>query len=148
MSIKLTYIVNVQAVIVHEGRYLMIVRSMAEEYAAGTLSFVGGKVEETSPVNDVLELSIRREIMEEVGVTVGDLHYLESTHFIGSDDMLVVNVMFLCAYAAGEVRAGSPDEVAEVLWLTAEAMRQHPALPEWTLRGLEKAEAMRLKLGW
>lgn len=148
MSTELRYIVNVQAVIVHEGRYLMIVRSMEEEHAAGTLSFVGGKVEEINPVEDVLELSIRREIMEEVGVTVGDLHYLESTHFIGSDDMLVVNVVFLCPYATGEVRAGSPDEVAEVLWLTAEEIRQHLALPAWTLRGLNKAEALRMKLGY
>lgn len=149
MSEAVRYIVNVQAVIVHEGRYLVIVRSMKEAHAGGTLSFVGGKVDDIHPVDDVLEVSIRREIMEEVGVTVGDLTYLESVHFTGSDNRdPVVNIVFLCPYVAGDAHVVSPDEVESVLWLTADELLAHPALPPWTLRTFTKAEALRVKLGY
>jgi 8-oxo-dGTP diphosphatase len=141
-----TYIVNVEGAIWHAGRYLVIVRGEAEEHAAGTLSWVGGKVEETEEAADVLENTLKREILEEVGVQVQDIHYVSNTHF--GTGVTCIDIVFLCRYASGEPTPQSPDEVAEILWLTADEIRVHPKTPVWIQASLERVEAARARLNW
>jgi len=89
------YIVNVEAAIVKDGRYLMIVRGQ-EEYAPGGLSFPGGKVEGAGSRDDILEETLRREIAEEVGLEVHDeMAYLRSSAFVAESEP-VVDMVFLC----------------------------------------------------
>ena len=123
------YIVNVEAAIIREGKYLLIVRGAGETYAAGVLAFVGGKMEETQNADDVLEDTIRREVLEEVGVTVSNIRYAYSTHFIGEAGALVLDIVFLCDYEAGEPRIADYEEVAEILYLSAEEILEHPKSP-------------------
>ena len=54
-SASFLFIVNVEAAVVHHGRYLMTIRSGQEAHAGGTLSFPGGKVEYVGPLANVLE---------------------------------------------------------------------------------------------
>ena len=62
------YIVNVEGVIYNQEdkKYLMVVRGAGEEYLPGVLTFPGGKVEGAEFEQDILETTIRREILEEV----------------------------------------------------------------------------------
>lgn len=69
-------IVNVEAAIVRDGRYLMIVWGEEESHAPGTLSIPGGKVEDAGLIGNVLEETLRREI---------GLIYIESKPFITDD---------------------------------------------------------------
>lgn len=142
------YIVNVEGAIVRDGTYLMVVRGSGETHAAGHLSFVGGKVEVAENADNVLEDTLRREIQEEVGVTVGKLAYVKSSHFVADDGDLVVDVIFLCQYEAGEPRIDDIEEVAAIHWLTAAEIMAHPAAQIWTRQGVELTEALRLRLGW
>lgn len=142
------YIVNVEGAILRDGRYLMIVRGAEEEYAAGVLALVGGKVEATENAKDVLEDTLRREIMEEVGVQVGDLAYVHSTQFIVEDGAMVVDIVFLCAYQWGEPRIDDPGEVADILWMSAEDVMQHPKAMPWLQDSIQQVEAVRCKLQW
>src|SRR5262245_13007556 len=103
------YIVNVEAAIVKDGRYLIIVRGERETHAAGALSMVGGKVEAAGSVKGILEVSLRREIAEEVGVEVADeLEYVESKSFVADDGDPVVDIVFLCRYRSGEPTSRDP----------------------------------------
>jgi len=53
-------------------------------------------------VQDVLEITIRREIMEEVGVEVhDDVNYVESHSFV-ADGEPYVDIVFLCRHKDGE----------------------------------------------
>ena len=43
-----------------------------------------------------------------------------------------------------ELTVGDPDEITEVLWLTAAEVTAHPKAPPWTRATIAKAEQVRL----
>ena len=141
------FIVNVEAAVVQNGRYLMVIRSEREAHAAGMLSFPGGKVEYEGALDDVLEATARREVLEETGITVAEeMAYVESKSF-GIDEP-VVDIVLLCRYQTGEIQPGDPDEVAGVEWLSAEEILAHPRTPSWTAASIRRAERVRQAKGW
>ena len=143
------YIVNVEAAIVHQGRYLIIVRGPEESHAPGGLALPGGKVEASGSVPDVLEATLCREIMEEVGVEVHDeMAYLESNAFVADDGEPVIDVVFLCRYKGGTPTIVDPGEVAAVQWMTPAEIRAHPQIPPWTRQSIERAERARAARRW
>jgi len=138
-----TYVVNVEAAIFHDDRWLMIMRSAEEAHAAGTLSFAGGKVEGAGVADNILEETLRREIAEEVSVTVaGTMRYVESKSFVADDGLPVIDVVFLCHYESGEPHALDPAEVASVAWMTFDEVMAHPKTPAWTRQRLRLAAAL------
>lgn len=142
-----TYIVNVEAAVVRDGRYLMIVRG-EEEYAPGGLNFPGGKVEGSGSTDDILEATLRREITEETALDVHDeMVYLRSSAFV-AEGIPVVDVVFLCRWRSGEAVAVDPGEVSAVRWMSADEATTHPEVPPWTRLSLELAERARLERGW
>lgn len=153
---SLTYVVNVEAFVWDgtpppEGRYLMMVRGVSEEMTPGALTPPGGKLEATGGEQDILEATLRREVLEEVGVEVVDPVYVESHAFEGQFDgrpIVVVDLVFLCRYASGEPRAQDPEEVAGIEWLTADALRSDPRALPFTLASLDRVEEVRRERGW
>jgi len=146
---SLWYIVNVEAAVVQEGRYLTIVRSERESHAAGVLSLPGGKVEHADNTPNVLEETLRRELLEEVGVQVKEgIAYVESNAFVADDGEQVINIVFLCRYKSGTPTAIDPDEVAAVQWLTTQEILNHPKTPPWTRQSIELAERIRAERQW
>lgn len=144
----ITYIVNVEAAIYENDRWLIIKRSDMEEHAPGLLSMVGGKVETDINEDDILEKTLIREIAEEVGIRVFEtLHYVESKSFLTDRGQAVVDVVFLCRYKSGEPRCISEDEVSEVYWMTCNEILENRNSPVWLMESIRKAEKMRLELG-
>ena len=90
-------------------------RGYAVSNAPGVLAFPGGKVEiEDGPV-DVLETAVRREVLEETGITVSaDLEYVRSVVFSTNDGTPVVDVLFTGEYVKGEPLITDLDEVADI----------------------------------
>lgn len=139
-----TYVVNVEAAIFHGDMWLMILRSAEEAHAAGALSFVGGKVEGAGIADNIIEETLRREIAEEVGVTIAQtMRYVESKSFIANDGLQVIDIVFLCRYESGEPRALDPSEVASVEWMTFDDVMAHPKSPVWTKQSLRLAAALK-----
>jgi 8-oxo-dGTP diphosphatase len=153
---SLTYVVNVEAFVwdgtpAPEGRYLMMVRGASEEIAPGALAPPGGKVEATGGEQDIIEATLRREVLEEVGVEVVDHVYVESHAFEGQFDgrpIVVVDLVFLCRYASGEPQAQDPEEVAGIEWLTPAALRSDPRALPFTLASFDRVEDVRRERGW
>ncbi len=139
------YIVNVEAAVYHDGRYLMIVRSEQDAYMPGGLAMPGGKVEDAGVTDDVLEETVRREVSEETNVTVADIVYVESHAFV-ADGSPVVDVVFLCRHAGGAPTVTDPREVAAIRWMTPDEIAQQAA--PWTRRSIELAEKKRIALQW
>jgi 8-oxo-dGTP diphosphatase len=137
------YIVNVEAAIIRDGKYLLIVRGSGESHAAGLLSFVGGKMEETQNSEDALESTLRREVLEEIGIQVKNIRYAYNTHFLADDGDKVLDVVFLCDYESGEPRIEDYEEVTDVLSLSAEEILEHPKSPIWLKQGVERIEKLR-----
>lgn len=142
-----SYIVNVEAAIYKDDKWLIIKRSEKEEHSPGVLSMVGGKVESTSVENQVLENNLKREIMEEVGIKVSEkIYYVESNSFILDRGQVVINIVFLCKYQSGEPKCMSPDEVSGVYWMSCTEVLSNENTPLWLKKSFEKLEKLRLKM--
>ncbi|MBU8732895.1 MULTISPECIES: NUDIX hydrolase [Cytobacillus] len=137
------FIVNVEGAIRKNDKWLIIERSKKEEHAGGLLSLVGGKVDIEGSSSNILERTVKREILEEVGVKVKDsLTYVNSTSFVTDTGQNVVDVVFLCEYESGEALPIIPDEVEKVFWLTSEEILNHPKSPIYLKENIKKAEAL------
>jgi 8-oxo-dGTP diphosphatase len=144
---NLLYIVNVEAAIYKSDKWLIIKRSEKEEHAPGLLSMVGGKVETKIAGNNVLEKTLIREIMEEVGIKISKpLHYVESKSFISDIGQAVIDVVFLCKYQSGEPKCMSVDEVSEIYWMSSTELLENKNAPIWLKESIEKAENIRLHI--
>ncbi len=143
-----SFVVNTQGLVLRDNRYLMIVRGEHEDQAPGALAPPGGKVEQSAESGGVLEEILRREILEETGVTVGRMAYVRSSQFTLETGESVVDIAFLCQFKSGEAHVADPDEVAEVLWLTVEEIDAHNRTPPWTRAAVTAAEATRKTLAW
>jgi ADP-ribose pyrophosphatase YjhB (NUDIX family) len=138
------FIVNVEGAIFKDDKWLVIERSTKEEHAGGTISLVGGKVEQKGNTVDVLESTVKREIFEEVGVKISDtLQFVYSSSFVAESGSNVINVVFLCEYQSGEPYIKSPDEVQNVQWLTYEEIINHPKTPTWTKESFVRSKNAR-----
>jgi len=137
------YIVAVQGIVYHDGRYLMIVRSEMDENAPGTLTFPAGKVEGVVDLDDVLELALVREVREETGIEIApNPRYLRSHEFRADNGQSIILVDYLCRYAGGHAVIGDPAEVSDVRWMTPSEILSSPKAPPWTRAALQTAEAV------
>lgn len=144
---NLSYIVNVEAAIYKNDKWLIIKRSEKEEHAPGLLAMVGGKVETKASENTVLEETLMREIMEEVDIQISKtLHYVESKSFISDKGEAVIDIVFLCKYKSGEPKCMSTDEVSEIYWMSSEEILGNKSAPVWLKESIEKAESIRLRV--
>lgn len=103
-------------VLVTRGRELLLARKSV--WAPGRYSAIAGFVEP----GEMLEDTVMRETMEEVGVKVGELRYFGSQPWPFPHSLMVA---FTAEYAGGEIR---PDgiEIEEAAWFDVEAL---PDLP-------------------
>lgn len=138
------YIVNIEAAIRRDDCYLVVIRGDGEAHAAGTLSLVGGTSEPSDEQFDggmnLLETTLKREIREEVNVEVDNLRYVYSIYFETGQGEPVIDIVYVCDWVSGDPRITDPDEVGEILWLTAQEIYDHAKCPPWTRRSIELTE--------
>jgi 8-oxo-dGTP diphosphatase len=145
----LSYIVNVEGAVLKDGRYLIVARGKGESHAPGVLALPGGKVEDAGTASDVLEDTLQRELIEEVGIEVAaEMAYVHSSAFMADDGDPVIDIVFLCRYKHGTPTALDPDEVAAVEWMSAEEVRTAPNIPAWTRHSIDMADKTRARLHW
>ena len=124
---KLHYVVAT-AIIIKDGKYLIAKRSPEEKAFPNLWTVPGGKLEVsdyTSREKDagecwynVLEDLVRREVMEEVGLTIKNTRYLTSLSFIRPDNIPVVTISFFADYDKGDVMLSQ--ELTEYAWVDLE----------------------------
>lgn len=143
------FIVNIEAAVVRDGRYLIVKRGPDEEHAPGALSLVGGKIEARDQLDNAVEATLHREIFEEVGLRIHDeFVYLESVVFTADDNQRAANFVFMVRYKSGEIHIDDPGEVAQVSWQSAADVLADPDTPPWTRRSITLAEQKRRQMGW
>lgn len=127
-------VVGVGAVVVHEGRALLIRRG--KEPLRGRWVVPGGTVE----LGESLEDAVVREVLEETGVRVQPLDVMTVFDRIERRDGEVlyhyVVVDYRCRYVSGEPAAGT--DAADAAWV-AEADLPAYALPELALELVTRA---------
>ena len=128
------YAVTVCVMISRGDSWLLVVRAPGVGYAPNLIGMIGGHVDLTSPAADVLEMTARREVMEEVGLDLAGvpLTYLESEFFVTAGGERQITVTF-SAPAPPDVEpfVNAPDELTEVGWWTLDDLEADPRCPPW-----------------
>ena len=128
------YAVTVCVVIQRGDRWLLVVRAPGVAYAPNMIGMIGGHVDVTRPVADVLEATARREVTEEVGLDLSEvtLRYLESEFFITDRGERQITVTFT-AQAPSEIEpyVNAADELVEVGWWTLADLEADARCPSW-----------------
>lgn len=137
------YVVNVEGAVVQDGEYLLVERAATEDHAAGSLGFPGGKVEVSPGTDAAIEATARRELAEEVGVTVGDVEYVLSRSFEADTGTPCLNIVTHCTIERGTPTPEAPSEVAAIHWLSPAAIDDHGAAPPYLERYVDAIEAHR-----
>jgi len=106
------------------------------------IGMIGGHVDLTRPLADVLEETARREVAEEVGVDLSErsLRYLESEFFITDGGERQITVTFTTQAPLDiEPYVNAPDELVEVGWWTLDDLEADPRCPPWLPRLIRRA---------
>lgn len=112
-------LVGIGVIVLRQGAVLLVRRGQAP--AMGEWSLPGGAQE----LGETAEAAARRELAEETGLAVGDLHlvgYFDSIHRDEEERIRFHYTIldFAAAYASGDARAGS--DVAELVWAPVAAL--------------------------
>jgi 8-oxo-dGTP diphosphatase len=129
-----SYAVTVCVLIRRGETWLLVVRAPDVAYAPNKIGMIGGHVEVTDPEADVLEMTARREVAEEVGLDLAGvaLNYLESEFFMTDNGERQITVTFIAPAPSGvEPFVNAPDELTELGWWTLHDLEADPRCPPW-----------------
>lgn len=131
-----THVVAVTAIIKNKDKYLLAKRSAKDPQAGGMWSFPGGKVD-NEVGRGVIEQSLKKEVMEEVGLEIEDhVEFIYDDAFIRVSGHHVIMMTFLCFYKSGEAKPLEDQE--EVRWLTISELKSiKDELPDYTWKRVE-----------
>jgi ADP-ribose pyrophosphatase YjhB (NUDIX family) len=127
------HIVAVKAWVKKGDKYLLARRGMNEVHMPGVWSIPGGKVDGYGDKVDVLQETLKREVLEEVGLEITDeIELIFNNTFTRSDGASVVGLTFLCHWKSGEAKA--LEDTSEVKWFTLAELIQMEELEDFLKR--------------
>ena len=141
--------VVITAIVVRDGRYLILKRSASEERFPNRWTVPGGKLDTGDYVHrpkdtpdywyNVLEEALRREVREEAGIEIANIRYVTSLADApeGKDPSLVISC--LADYAIGQIALS--DEMSEAAWVSLDEAKQYDLI-EGIGEEIEMAERM------
>lgn len=140
------FAVNTEAAIYKDGKWLIGLRSQKESEGAGLLAFVGGTVEHSDALVNILESAVIREVQEEIGITIRVVNFVNSSSFVSKKGNHVINIVFLCEIVEGEPKICSEDEMDSLLWLSTEEIINYPNSSTWLWESLKRADELAKKV--
>ncbi len=138
MGLKKQYIIVVSAIIFNNQKKILILkRSEDEDVLPGFYGVAGGKLEEGPNTKNVLEVAIKREIKEEVGIEVESLDIFDS--HIGEEDGKI-HIYFRCKHLSGIPRP--LEDTQAVYWMNLDEIsrldKKTPNLYENCLKAMNE----------
>jgi 8-oxo-dGTP diphosphatase len=117
MKLNKDFNIVVNGVIYNEkGQLLLARRSSKDDHEAGMWTTPGGTLEVNGENFQIIEETLQREIMEEVGIVIEDTIVLIANNtFVKTSGKNVLAIVFLCKHKSGTARP--LDETDEVVWI-------------------------------
>lgn len=122
------------AIIIKDGKYLIAKRADWEKAFPGLWTVPGGKLEKDDYINipksttspqwyNIIELLLKREVAEEVGLKIKNIKYLCDLVFIRPDGIPVVTLSMYADWAGGKVKL--EDCLTEFAWVTVKEAKKY-----------------------
>lgn len=118
-----THLILVNAVVFKGDKVLVSQRSWDEPHEPGKWTIPGGKVERTGgDVFNVIEKTLKSEVLEETGVEIEDsVELITNNTFIRSTGQHVVAIIFKCVYKSGEAKP--LEDTIDCKWASLEEIK-------------------------
>lgn len=124
-----THVVAVFAFVEKNGKILLAKRSANDPQAGGEWSVPGGKIE-MDVGSGIIEKTLKREVMEEVGIEIeDDVTLIWDEGFIRVSGHHTVGLTFLCKWRAGIAKPLEGQE--EIRWFTKRQLENFNELPDY-----------------
>lgn len=107
----------------NDGKFLVIFKSDTEEISPNEIDIPGGRLK----FGEKLEEGLKREIREELGITIENIKLSRAWSLI-KDDLHLVGLTFLADYISGEVQLSG--EHTDFKWIDKETIIKGE-YPEW-----------------
>lgn len=121
--------VAITAIVVKDGKYLIVRRSPEKKRFPGLWTVPGGKLETEDYLAlpkdtehywyNVLEQTLRREVAEEVGLEIDHIEYVTSLATVHADGAPSLVISCLADYVSGKVKL-QEDEADRFAWVSLE----------------------------
>ncbi|MDO8492561.1 MAG: NUDIX hydrolase [bacterium] len=118
-----------------DGKYLITKRSLKKKAFPGKWTVPGGGLDVNDYINtpktypghpqwyNIIEKTLKREILEETNVVVDNLEYLVDLVFIIPDGTPSVVLSYYCRYVSGDVKYD--EDTIDHAWVTAEEAKKY-----------------------
>jgi mutator protein MutT len=130
----------VECIIEHDKK-ILIIRRPKGVHAENLLAFPGGKVEYKDGIegSSILIEAIKREVFEEVGITLMDpLYFITSSYFETAKKEPILSMVFHCKLKSSKPHVTpSPTEVPEWYWMTRKDLLEKEETPPWVKKALQ-----------
>ena len=140
-------------IIVKDDKFLIAKRAPNEKAYPNFWTVPGGKLVTKEYENlpkttkdawyNLTEWVLRKEIREEVGLEVGEVHYLTDLVFIRPDGYPVITLSYWCEYQSGEVQLCK--DLTDFAWVTLAEAKNYELI-EGIYHELEAVEKVRAKI--
>lgn len=112
-------VVALKAIILNNRKALIIQRSYGDISGSGSWEFAGGKLE----FGEDLETGLKREIMEEVGLSVKIERLLYASTFLSKENRQTVILNYLCHSLSDQVILSKEHE--NYIWADKKIMKRY-----------------------
>jgi len=128
------------ALIVKDDKILISQRSLNEKHDPLKWTIPGGKVEKTEGnVFSILEKTLKREVKEEVGLTIkDDIRLISNNTFIRTGGQHVVALIFICYWKSGVAKP--KEDTNDVKWICENDLKLYdfsPNVEEYLKQGFK-----------
>ena len=137
MNSQFLHEVAITAIVVSDGKYLVVRRSADKKRFPGMWTVPGGKLETSDYLAlpkdtehywyNVLERTLRREVREEVGIEIEHIEYLTSLATVHADGAPSLVISCLADYVSGDVKL-QPGETDASAWVTLAEAKGYPLI--------------------
>ena len=134
---NLLHEIAITAIIVKDGKFLIIRRSKNKKRFPGMWTVPGGKLEIHDYIDlpketefywyNVLEKVLRREVKEEVGIQINNIEYITSLATIHADGNPSLVISCMATYTAGKIKL-QKEEADKYEWVSLKEARKFELL--------------------